>query len=219
MPLMKLAQRFSRTMRARRFERFAALLAPLPRPLRILDVGGTNAFWQESGWAGQRDVQVTLVNLVREEQRYPNIETRAGNATDLREFADQSVDLVFSNSVIEHLFTLANQQSMAREVQRIGKRFWVQTPNYWFPMEPHFHFLGWQWLPASARVALLRRRRCGWRERTPDRERAHQLVEEVRLLTRGELRRLFPGAAIAGERFGPLVKSWIVLGGFAEGRG
>ena len=35
----------------------------------------------------------------------------------------------------------------------------------------------------------------------------------IRLMTRGELNRLFPGAAIVPERVGPLVKSWYVFGG------
>src|SRR5882672_10322464 len=153
---------FANKLRARRFLKFDALTARWPRPLRILDVGGTNAFWENRGWHQRTDVEVMILNLAAEEQRYANIKPVIGDATNLAEFDDCSVDIVFSNSVIEHLFTFENQRRMASEVQRVGKAYWVQTPNYWFPMEPHFHFLGWQWLPVPVRTSILQRRACGW---------------------------------------------------------
>lgn len=212
--LMNAAHRLSQRMRARRFERFRALISGLDKPLRILDVGGTNGFWEAAGYAGSEELQVTLLNLTAEERKHSNIETRAGSATDLEPYADGTYDVVFSNSVIEHLFTLEDQLRMAQQIQRVAPSYWVQTPNYWFPVEPHFHFVGWQWLPVAARVAILRRKRCGWRGRTPDPVRARELVTEVRLMTRSELARAFPGARLEAERFAGLVKSWIAIGGF-----
>jgi hypothetical protein len=103
---------------------------------------------------------------------------------------------------------------MASEIQRVGKAFWVQTPNFWFPIEPHFHFIGWQWLPVATRVSILQRRTCGWRGPCPDPVGARHLVEEVRLLTRSELRALFPSAILIAERFAGLVKSWTAVSGF-----
>lgn len=201
-------------LRSKRFERFEALTAKMPRPLSILDVGGTNAFWENRGWHQQADVEILTFNLVAEEQKYPNIKPLTGDATNLAEFADRSIDVVFSNSVIEHLFTFENQRRMASEVQRVGKAFWVQTPNFWFPMEPHFHFVGWQWLPMTVRSSIIQRRVCGWRGPCPDPMEARRAVEEVRLLTHSELHRLFPGATLIAERFGGFVKSWTAVGGF-----
>jgi|GEM_PF-3456437 len=74
---------FANRLRARRFRQFEELVAPLPRPLRILDVGGENAFWENRGWAGRPDVQIFSLNLVPEEQRHENIKPIAGDATDL----------------------------------------------------------------------------------------------------------------------------------------
>src|SRR5690606_17235646 len=119
----------------------------LPRPLRVLDIGGTVSFWEQRGWTECKDVAITLVNLAQEESPYENVTSLRGDATDLREFADQSMDVVFSNSVIEHLFDRKSQAAMAKEVVRVGRDYWVQTPNLWFPMEPHFQVPGWQWLP------------------------------------------------------------------------
>jgi hypothetical protein len=187
--------------------------------LRIVDIGGTNAFWERCGWAGRHDVSITTINISAERRVHPNIEPREGDARNLSEYADLEFDVAFSNSVIEHLFTLDDQRAMAREVRRVAQAFWVQTPNYWFPIDPHFHVPGWQWLPTSARVALIRRRRCGWRGPCPDPAAAKLAVEEVRLMSRTELQRIFPGASIWGERVCGLVKSWVAFGGFSEAEG
>src|SRR5918996_1592662 len=199
---------FSNRMRERRFQLFESLVASLRRPLRVLDVGGTNDFWAHRGWAGREDVQITLVNLVEQPRKHSNIHPSVGDATNLADHEDGSFDIAFSNSVIEHLFTLEAQAAMAREVTRVGRAFWVQTPNYWFPMEPHFLVPGWQWLPESARVRLIRRRACGWRGPCPDPEVAQATVREVRLMRRRELAGLFPGGTIVAERFGGLSKSF-----------
>jgi len=209
-------QSFSNRMRSQRFARFESMLSKLPRPVRIVDVGGTNAFWEQRGYADRDDVQITLVNIASEEKVHSNIDPRVGDATDFGEFADRSFDVAFSNSVIEHLFTYEKQRAMASEVQRVAGAYWVQTPNFWFPIEPHFLTPAWHWMPQSLRVALLRRRRFGWRGPCPDREEAKALVAEVRLMTRRELRSIFPHGRIIPERFGGLVKSWVCVNGFPE---
>jgi hypothetical protein len=206
------AASFSHRMRARRFERFEQLTATLPRPLSILDVGGTNAYWAQRGWADRPGVTITTVNLTAEEQEHENVVPMKADATALP-FADGEFDLVFSNSVIEHLFTFENQRRMAAEVRRIGRAYWVQTPNFWFPIEPHFLAPAWHWLPVSVRVAILRRRAVGWNGRCPDVEKARSVVREHRLMRRSELASLFPGARIEPERVGGLVKSWTALHG------
>jgi len=208
----------SNRLRTARFRQFEELVASLPRPLRILDVGGTSEFWENRGWAGRDDCQIFSLNLVAEEQRHANIKPLAGDATNLAHFGDGSFDIAFSNSVIEHLFTLENQRRMASEMQRVGKAFWVQTPNFWFPMEPHFHVPGWQWMPVSLRVSIIRRWRCGWMGPCPDASQAREQVEEVRLLTKSELITLFPAATLIPERFCGLVKSWTAIGGFPGNR-
>jgi hypothetical protein len=207
---------FSNRMRGRRFELFETLTASLPRPLRILDVGGTTAFWEQRGWAGREDVKITLLNLSLQPTRHPNICCVAGDATDLSPQVGRGFDVAFSNSVIEHLFTYEAQAAMAREMQRVAPAFWVQTPNFWFPMEPHFLMPGWHWAPERLRVAAIRRRTVGWRGPCPDLEVARRTVREIRLLRRGELQRMFPGGTLVDERFGGLTKSFVVHGGFPQ---
>jgi hypothetical protein len=206
---------FSNARRARRFEAFAELVNGLleerPGPIRILDIGGTNSFWEQRGWASRSDVEIVLVNLSAEERKHRNIEPRAGDATNLGDFPDQSFDIVFSNSVIEHLETYERQAAMAAEVRRLAPLYWVQTPNFWFPVEPHFLTPAWHWLPVKLRITLLRRRRWGWRGPCPDPADAGALVREIRLMRGRELRMLFPEATLRRERIGPLVKSFVAV--------
>ncbi len=203
-------------LRSRRFALFESLVSSLPKPIRILDIGGTNEFWENRGWGNRTDVRVVTLNLRVEPKLFSNIESVVGDATDLGRFQDASFDIAFSNSVIEHLFTFDNQRRMANEVRRVGKAYWVQTPNFWFPVEPHFHVLGWQWMPFGIRVSLIRRWKCGWRGPCADLEQARRLVREVRLMTDAELRQAFPDADLVPERFAGLVKSWIVIHGFPK---
>jgi hypothetical protein len=206
---------FSNTRRSRRFAAFAALVDGLLEQregsVRILDIGGTNSFWEQRGWAGRDRVEVVLVNLEAEPREHENIDPRAGDATDLSEFADGSFDVVFSNSVIEHLQTRDRQAAMAAEVRRLAPVYWIQTPNFWFPVEPHFLTPGWHYLPVAARVALLRRRRWGWRGPLPEAAQAEEAVREIRLMRGSELTRMFPEASLERERIGPFVKSFVAL--------
>lgn len=204
----------SNRWRDRRFQLFEQLVEHLPRPLRIIDVGGTTEFWQMRGWAERTDVRIITVNTCQQQQTACNIIPKLGDATNLHQFPAGAFDIAFSNSVIEHLFTFEAQQTMASEMMRVADAIWLQTPNYWFPMEPHFLVPGWQWMPRSLRVAIIQRFRCGWRGPAPRRADAESLVDEVRLLTHRDLELLFPGAVIVPELFAGLPKSWIVHTGF-----
>jgi hypothetical protein len=202
----------SHRMRARRFQQFSAAIAHLPKPVRVLDVGGTSAFWQQRGYADSDQLEIVTVNLVAEPQQSDNIKPTVGDATQLP-FEDGSFDVAFSNSVIEHLFDRDAQTRMSNEVRRVGHAFWVQTPNFWFPIEPHFLTPGWQWLPVRTRVAILQRRAVGQMAHTPEPDAAKALIQEVRLLRRREMRQLFPNATLIAEHYMGLVKSWTAVGG------
>jgi Methyltransferase domain len=205
----------SNRLRERRHGAFDLLVRELAArgsgPVRILDVGGTNLFWEQRGWTGRDDVEIVTLNLDAEPRVHANVEPRVGDATDLGEFGDGEFDVAFSNSVIEHLRTFEAQAAMAAEVRRVARHYWVQTPNFWFPVEPHFLAPAWHWLPAGVRVAILRRRRVGWRGPCADPERAREMVAEIRLMRRRELAQLFPEATIASERIGPMVKSLLAV--------
>lgn len=203
----------ARKMRKKRIALFTSLIAKLPRPLHILDVGGEQRFWEIVGLIHE-DAQILLYNVVPAEVSYPNLVNRTGDARDMREFSDRQFQIVFSNSVIEHVGSYAHQRQMAQEVQRVGERFYVQTPNRYFPLEPHFLFPFFQFLPVSFRVYLVTHFNLGWRGKIQDRQEALEAVNEIRLLTEKELKQLFPGAQIYREKLLGLTKSFIVYKGW-----
>jgi SAM-dependent methyltransferase len=130
-------------------------------------------------------------------------------------FGDASFDVVFSNSVIEHLTTLERQQRFAKELARVGRCYCVQTPNRWFPVETHLLTPFVHYLPKRLQAPLVRRW-TGWASLTGIRgERKHFYIEhylaDVRLLARGELQALFPQSTIIAERFLGLTKSLIAI--------
>ena len=106
-------------------------------PITILDIGGRAYFWKDQELLRKGLVKITLLNLQKEETDIHGLLSVSGDATDLSEFADGSFDLVFSNSVIEHLYNWENQKKMAKEARRVGKKYFVQTPNRHYFMDAH----------------------------------------------------------------------------------
>ena len=124
---------------------------------------------------------------------------------------------MFSNSVIEHAGGAADRKRMADEVQRVGTgRYFVQTPNHYFPIEPHFLFPGFQFLPTAVRVFLLQHFNLGDHARILDAERARADVTSIQMLTVSELQALFPKARIWHERIFGLSKSLVAYGGWGN---
>lgn len=210
----KASSSLSNKFRNTRFAHFQQCISSLPTPVSILDIGGTVAYWEQRGWVGRPDVTVTIINLDLTETTHKNIALRTGNATNLAEYPNNSFDVVFSNSVIEHLFTAEHQMQMANEIRRVAKAYWIQTPNYWFPIEPHFLIPGWQWMPSSLRIKLLMKYRCGWKGPIPNRISAALSVNEIRLLTTREMKALFPEAKVWKEKYLLFTKSIVAYAGF-----
>ena len=133
---------------------------------------------------------------------------KLGDACDLAGYPDGSVDLVHSNSVIEHVGPWPRMAAMAGELMRVGRAGWVQTPAWEFPVEPHFRapFLHWFARPMQARLMSLsfdaRVRRSGLDIR-------RRRVDSVNLLSRREVRALFPDRPLYVERV-VLAKSFVV---------
>ncbi len=201
-------------LRRKRFGLFLSLIVSLTRPVRILDVGGTQLFWKTMGVTRPSDVSVVLLNLTPVATDLPGFESVTGDATSMPQYADGAFDVVFSNSVIEHVGDFAQQRRMADEVRRVGKRYFVQTPNRYFPIEPHFLFPFFQFLPVRLRLFLAFRFRLGWYGAVGDRAVVEEAVRSIRLLSAREVRRLFPGATIYRERFCGLTKSFVAYGGW-----
>lgn len=196
----------SHRFRMKRFLFFRSLLSRLQKPLTILDIGGTEGYWQMMQFADP-GIRIVLVNLASQPVSHPQFESMAGDATKLDRFADKSVDLVYSNSVIEHLYTADAQKQMADEIRRVGCNYFVQTPNYYFFMEPHWVFPFFQLLPFGCKVWLTRRFHLGHIGKITDKKEAVRQVKEIRLLTVAQMKALFPEAHIYREKFLLFTKS------------
>jgi hypothetical protein len=193
--------------RKKRFLLFERLIQDLNKPVTILDIGGTVRFWVDEGYH-ERDALITIVNIRAEKSGYNNIRVIKGDASDLSQFKDKAFDISFSNSLIEHLYTLENQRKMANEAMRVGKYFFIQTPNRYFPIEPHFKFPFFQFLPKILQIFLQTKTSLinGVRYKHLYAER---IVREIRLLSKRELKKLFPQCKLYTERFMWLRKSFI----------
>lgn len=200
-----------KNFRNRRFQLFAELCAKLPRPFTMLDVGGTVEFWQDNVAALGCDL--TVINIF-EQPAKAGIKVLLGDACDLSRFADKSFDVVFSNSVIGHVGGWEQQQKMAREVRRVGRRCFLQTPNQGFPVDwrtlmPFFH-----WLSPAAQAWWFQKIRVGRYQRAKTRDEAWHLATRVRNLNRREMLTMFPDATLVPERVAGFTKSFIVHHGF-----
>lgn len=198
-------------LRKKRFRLFLELIEPIPRPIKIIDVGGTALFWERMGFTGQKDVDITILNIRKDSMGLPGFVTVTGDARQMPQFSDKEFDVAFSNSVIEHVGGFEEQKLMAAEMKRIGKKIFLQTPNRYFPVEPHFLFPFFQFLPPWLKVKLLMNFNLGWYARIRDKKKALDISKSIRLMTKSELRKLFPGANIYEEKFYGIIKSFIVL--------
>lgn len=197
-------------MRRDRVALLRKFLADVPPPISILDVGGTQTFWENTGLMETRaDLAITILNVIPVPTSHPRISSVIGDARSMNQFEDKQFDIVFSNSVIEHLATLGDMHKMAEEIRRVGNRYFVQTPNRGFPLEPHFLFPFFQFLPFELKLYLVRHFSLGWYSRITDRTQAESEIRAIRLLSRKEISQLFPSASIREERLFGLVKSFI----------
>jgi hypothetical protein len=200
-------------IRRRRFGFVKSLFSALLRPLRLLDVGGTQEYWEKMQFISD-DVEIVLLNVSRITTSYPSLVSMVGDAREMREFKDKEFAVVFSNSVIEHVGSYEEQRRMAAEVRRIGERYCVQTPNRYFPIEPHVLLPFFQFLPFSVRIFILAHFRTPWGWKLKDEQEAVEYVRGIRLLNEREMRELFPGAKIYKEKFLGLTKSLIAYEGW-----
>ncbi len=192
----RLLKDFSHKSRRKKFELLNALFEPRPED-RVLDVGASGEVFLRYTFEDVYPYPHRMVaggyelGEVSSARRYypqPRYVVYDGCALP---FPDQSFDLVFSNAVIEHILGEERQAQFAREIMRVGRSWFVTTPNYWFPFESHYHLPFIQFLPRSAQRTY---------NRLLGRHIPKGRVLELALLSARQLRRLFPTSHIARVR-------------------
>jgi hypothetical protein len=190
--------------RARRMLQLAKLYS-LDSTTRVVDIGGFIGPWKTLS-VKPRIIMVNLDGPNSEDDRSWWVIADGCHLP----FRDGEFDLAHSNSVIEHVGDLERQQAFAREVARVGRRYYVQTPNYWFPVETHFLTPIVQFLPRWLQHRIARNFTVWGIVSRPTPEQCRSFANNISLLTRKKLQQMFPNARIIGEKALGLTKSWIV---------
>jgi hypothetical protein len=193
-------------LRVSRWETFRRQF-PGIEDMTVVDLGGTADMWLR---APLRARHVHLINLEPHPAELPDwITAENADVTDPEVAAKLgSHDLVFSNSTIEHVGGHSQRRRFADAVGLLAPQHWIQTPYRYFPVEPHFVAPGFQFLPLAARARLVRR----WplvHSRPGSPEEGMAAVVNIELLTRTEMRYLFPGDQLLSERVLGVTKSLI----------
>jgi len=194
--------------RERRWNTFRAAF-PEVEQMAVLDLGGTTEAWLR---APTRPRAVVVLNLLEPgTSDDPALIPVAGDACDARRVLSaaglpQSFDVVFSNSLLEHVGGHAKRLAVAAEVEALAPYHWIQTPNRYFPIEPHWLFPGMQFLPVRLRTHVAEK----WPlSHTPAKsfDDARETVMWTELVSLVEMRAYFPNSEIFKERMAGLTKS------------
>jgi len=191
-------------------ERFAQTFG-VTEATRILDVGGAPETWDLLPVRPR----VTLLNTPRTKEEMSGAASWVAGDGRALPFRDGAFDLVFSNSVIEHVGNAESQHRFAKEVMRVGRAFWVQTPNRWFPVEQHLLTPVVHWLPVSWQRSIVPRFTMWSVVARPSQDRREfyydHYLREVRLLDARELADMFPEARVLRERSCGWTKSLVAM--------
>lgn len=191
----KLLGPFSTYARSRRAKLFVKLMNLHPG-MNILDVGGQPEIWDHIEFP----LNIWCLNLPgishKSYHSKHNIRFLEGDGTNMPQFDLGQFDLVFSNSVIEHVGNRWQRERFAREIRRLSKAYWIQTPYKYFPIEAHCGMPFWWFYSEKVRQFLLNR----WRNKLPE---WTKMVEQTTVVDESELKSLFPE--------GKLIKEWIIL--------
>jgi len=203
-------------LRARRSAPLCAMIDQVyaaSNAVNIIDVGGTQQYWNivDPDYLTSRNVSITVVNLAGSPMPTDNgpFTFVEGDGCQL-DFADGAFDIAHSNSVVEHVGDWAHMVRFAGELKRVARHYFVQTPNWWFPIEPHSLCPLFHWLPKPWEISLVRHFKLGHWPRARSVDEAVRIVESARLLNKPMMRELF-GDQIIVERIMFLPKSLIAV--------
>jgi SAM-dependent methyltransferase len=126
-------------------------------------------------------------------------------------FDDDQFDIAFSTAVIEHVGDRERQQRFLAELLRVSKRFFITTPNRWYPVELHTYVPFLHWLPQDRHQQVLQK--LG--------KEQWATTENLNLLDERALRALFPPSVnptVTGTRLFGMRSNLLAYGTSAPSR-
>ena len=212
----------SNRFRRRRDIRLRGLIAELAaqdRAIRILDLGGTVEYWRRVGidFLADHACHVTVLNqradaLVASDDERKLFATAVGDACDLSQFADGAFDLVHSNSVIEHVGNWSRMKAFAAESRRVGLSYYVQTPYFWFPIDPHYYRAPLiHWMPRPWQAQIIKSFPVALCGAGKSLDAAYEILDTTQLIDARQMAVLFPDAELLSERLLGLTKSLMAI--------
>ncbi len=192
--------------RTKRMEQFAYFFH-LTRNTQVIDVGGNHFNWKLIPIIPKLTIANIYTPVVSDDQE---ITWLVADGCQLP-FSDDTFEIAYSNSVIEHLSNWSNQQSFAKEIRRISQHYYVQTPNRHFFIEPHLLTPFIHFIPSAIRLHLLRNFTVWGLIGRPSKKQCQEFMEEIRLLDEEEMKQLFPDAEIIKEKVWGFTKSLIAI--------
>ncbi|GJE18453.1 class I SAM-dependent methyltransferase [Methylobacterium marchantiae] len=176
----------------------------------ILDMGGDIGYW--AGSIPNRNIKICLLNIeARERPSDSRFEVIQGDARNAPELPDDAFDLVHSNSLIEHVGRWSDMKRAASEIRRLSSAYYVQTPNFWFPIDPHSNLLCAHWLPGPVQRSIYSSKSRGFYKKPDGFDAAMALIDGTNMLDARQMTELFPDGELHRERFGPLTKSFVSI--------
>jgi SAM-dependent methyltransferase len=193
---------FQDRFRPRRMRKMA-VRSGITSSTTVLDVGGTELNWEYC------PIRPKLVILNIEPLPDATIAPQVVADGCRLPFPDDAFDFVFSNSVIEHV---GDQRTFAQEIARVGKSFYVQTPNRQFPIETHLIAPIIHWLPIPWQKRLIRYFTPWGLITKPSGQEVDDFLTTTHLLDANDMELFFPGTDLEKEQFLGLTKSLVVWG-------
>lgn len=203
-----------------RAKRIAPLLAMIEETyneygyVSIIDIGGTETYWKivPVQFLDKNNVTITIANLPKNAMMpkdYGHYKFLEADGCDLSCFDDNTFHIAHSNSVVEHVGGWDRMIQFSKELSRVGQKYFVQTPNFWFPVEPHCMTPFFHWFPRPIRIWLVLHLRLGYWSRANSIDEAVRTVDSARLLNRAMFQWLFKDACVSTEKLLWLPKSFI----------
>jgi SAM-dependent methyltransferase len=219
---MSVFSKLSRISRARKLDLFDQIMSPT-QEMKLLDVGaqidtdsnGERQLIDTYPWKNNFSVvNISAEHISTIKKAYPEIEAVVCDACELP-WPDKSFDIVYSNAVIEHLGSFERQKKMAAEIMRVGKRWFVTTPNRWFPFEFHMRLPFVTWLPGNG---YLRIGNIVSYNHVQGKYTIGSKHKNLRLMSSRELQECFPDSKIIKQRVTFMAETLIAIGGDIAGK-